>query len=96
MASGLGVSLGQFKDNTLEIMKSYNLFKQSVLEASFSSDSTGKAIPVQAYYRSQGFQSVEAPRFPDSWHMKAVRFPALCTGHFYPQEIFLVLIFVKG
>jgi lipoate synthase len=66
VASGLGVILGQFKDNTLEIMKTYKLLKQSVLEVSFSPDSTAKAIPVQAYYRPQGFQEVEAPRFRDS------------------------------
>jgi hypothetical protein len=51
VASGLGVSLGQFKDNTLEIMKTYKLFKQSVLEVSFSPDSTGKGISVQAFYK---------------------------------------------
>jgi hypothetical protein len=66
VASGLGITLGQFKDNTLEIMKIYKLFKQSVLEVSFSLDSTAKAIPVQAYYRPRGFQEVEAPRFRDS------------------------------
>jgi hypothetical protein len=35
-----------------------------------------------------GFQEVEAPRFPDIWHMKVVGFS--------PQEIFLVLIFARG
>jgi hypothetical protein len=51
VASGLGVSLGQFKDNTLEIMNTYKLFKQSVLEVSFSPDSTSKGMPVQAFYK---------------------------------------------
>jgi len=53
----------------------------------------------QSHYRpvlARGFQEVEAPRFQDNWHMKVVGLSALYTSHLYPQEIFLVLIFVKG
>jgi len=32
----------------------------------------------------RGFQEVEAPRFPDIWHMKLVRLSALRTLHVYP------------
>jgi len=42
------------------------------------------------------FQEVETPRFQDNRYMKLVRLSALHTGRFHPQEIFLVLIPVRG
>ena len=53
----------------------------------------------QSHYRPKrprGFQEVEATRFQDIRHMKVVRVSALRTGRLYPQEIFLVLISVRG
>jgi hypothetical protein len=50
----------------------------------------------QSLYRPWGFQEVAAPRFRDGLLMKVVRSSALRTGRLHPQEIFLVLIYVRG
>ena len=52
--------------------------------------------PITALDRPWGFHEVEAPRFQDNRHMKVVGLSALRPGRLYPQEIFLVLISVRG
>ena len=46
--------------------------------------------------RPLGLQGVEAPKFLDNRHMKAVGLSTISIGRLYPQDIFLVLISVRG
>jgi hypothetical protein len=50
----------------------------------------------QSLYRPWGFQEVEVPGFPDSWHMEVVRLSAHHAGCLYPQEILLLHISIRG
>jgi hypothetical protein len=56
----------------------------------------GKAIHLQAWTGSERFQEAEIPIFQDNLHMKVVRFQPYVPAAFTPQEIFLVLISVRG
>ena len=56
----------------------------------------GKAIPIQAWTGREGSRRLRFPDFKDIRYIKVIRLSALPTDGFTPQEIFLVLISVRG
>jgi len=56
---------------------------------------TGKAVPLQAWTGPEDSRKLRSPDFVTT-AQDGCRLSALCTGRLYPQEILLVLIYVRG
>jgi hypothetical protein len=50
----------------------------------------------QSLYRPWGFQEAETLRFHNNRHKKVLKLLAYAPAAFAPQELFLVLIYVRG
>ena len=55
----------------------------------------GKAVPLQAWSGPDDSRKLRLPDFVTT-AQNGGRLSALCTGRLYPQEMFLVLISVRG
>ena len=82
---GMKLKYWNYINHTLKYLQLYSLLDLG----------KGKAVPLQARRSPEGSRKL---RFPDLMTMAqdGGRFSALRTGRLYPQEIFLVLISVRG
>ena len=96
------ISVWDKQNDWISATHSYTVYSlQHVLFASLKKQlALTKHINVkQSHYRpgqALRFHEFEAPRFQHIRLMKVVRLSAICTGHFYLQKTFLVLISVRG
>jgi hypothetical protein len=91
------------KENTSSVLTDDLTSFSSIMKAICKSqiqpdvyDSKGKGVRNRPVCGPEGSRRFRLPDFHDIRHIKVVRLSASRTGHLYPQEMFLVLIFTRG
>jgi len=69
---------------------------QDIVQTTIRRPKLFQAIPLQASPSPESFRSLRLLQFLEKRHMQLARSSVLCTGHLYPEEVFLVLISVTG
>jgi hypothetical protein len=68
----------------------------NITEVNYCLEGLKVNLPLYKPEWSQRFQEFQCPRFLDNRHMNVVRLTSPATGRLTPQEIFLVLVSVRG
>ena len=78
-------------------MRQYHVIeKEPAVSCYFNYEGKSKSVPLHAWCGPEGSRRFRLPYFHDIRHVKVVRLSASRTGHLYPKEMFLVLIFTRG
>jgi hypothetical protein len=83
-----------FRSQKMVTFRSYRLHRRT--QHTLPVNGKGSSNPCTGLLQVQRVSGVEAAKFRDNRHMKVARLSAIRSSLLYPQEIFLLLISVRG